>query len=63
MWPDDEIILKLGHKRKAYLFVISGELRLNDRAMGTGDQARVEAEAELKLVASKDSEIVLIDLP
>ena len=33
MWPEDEISLKLGNQRKAYLFVINGELRLNDRAM------------------------------
>jgi redox-sensitive bicupin YhaK (pirin superfamily) len=63
LWPRDEVSLKLGPERKAYLFVIEGEVTANDRSIGSGDQARVEAEPVLRLVASKDSEIVLIDLP
>jgi hypothetical protein len=42
--------------------VIDGELRLNDQQMATGDQARIEGEGSLRLLASKPSEIALIDL-
>jgi redox-sensitive bicupin YhaK (pirin superfamily) len=60
--PGDDLGFDLGAARKAYLFVIDGELRLNGQDLGAGDQARVEAEPGLRLIASKPSEIALIDL-
>ena len=60
--PNSEVTFEPGEKRKGYLFVIDGELRLNDQHMATGDQARIEGEGNLRLVASKPSEIALIDL-
>jgi redox-sensitive bicupin YhaK (pirin superfamily) len=50
-------------KRHAYLFVISGDLELNGRAMAAGDQARIVDEANLQLTATQDAEIILLDLP
>ena len=60
--PGNDIGFDLGARRKAYLFVIDGELRLNGQDLGAGDQARIESEPDLRLIASKPSEIALIDL-
>ena len=60
--PQEEIGFAMADRRKAYLFVIDGELQLNGHELAAGDQARIEAERELRLVASKPSEIALIDL-
>jgi redox-sensitive bicupin YhaK (pirin superfamily) len=61
--PDDDISHRLAQGRRAYLFVIEGELRVNDRPLSSGDQARVTAESELQLKASSPAEVLLIDLP
>ena len=61
--PEDEITHELDRGRRAYLFVVDGELKVNDHALSTGDQARIEGETRLKLAASKPSDIMLIDLP
>ena len=60
--PQEEIGFAMADRRKAYLFVIDGELQLNGHEMAAGDQARIEAERELRFVASKPTEIALIDL-
>ncbi len=49
--------------RKAYLFVIDGEVQLNDATLAAGDQARISDEPELVLSAAKDAELILLDLP
>jgi quercetin 2,3-dioxygenase len=49
--------------RRAYLFVISGQLDLNGQRLEAGDQARIANETTLNLKALKDSELLLIDLP
>lgn len=61
--PEDEIAHNLGEGRRAYLFVIEGEVKVNDQSLATGDQARITDESELKLSASTPSDIILIDLP
>ena len=60
--PGDDIGFALGEERKAYLFLIDGELQLNGQEMAAGDQARIEGEPELRFVASRPSEIALIEL-
>ena len=60
--PGDDIGFTMGEGRRAYLFVIDGELQLNGHQMAAGDQARIEGEPELKFAASKPSEIALVDL-
>ena len=60
--PGDDVGFPLGKSRRAYLFVIDGELQLNGHEMAACDQARIEGEPELRFVASKPSEIALIDL-
>jgi hypothetical protein len=49
--------------RKAYAFVISGELSLNGNPLTAGDQARIADEPELSLRAGKDADVILLDLP
>lgn len=53
----------LGGQRRAYLFVISGELEVNGKRLSSGDQAKISDEAILTMKANKSSEIILIDLP
>ena len=61
--PGDRITHRLASGRRAYLFVIEGELEVNGQALAKGDQARIQTESELSLTASAASDILLIDLP
>jgi len=50
--------------RKAYLFVIDGEVQLNGGSvLKTRDVARIEKESELSIRAKGASELMLLDLP
>lgn len=49
--------------RKAYAFVTQGEVSLNGRSLAAGDQARVADESALAFTASKNAEMILLDLP
>ena len=49
--------------RKPYLFVISGGVTLNGEQLSAGDQARIADEKELRVRATKDAELILLDLP
>jgi hypothetical protein len=50
-------------ERKAYLFVIAGSVTLNGETLAAGDQARITAETELRVRATADAELILLDLP
>lgn len=59
---------KLGAGRRAYLFVIHGQLQLNGQSYAAGDQARVNNEGELQLSAAPGAngagaDFLLLDLP
>jgi len=54
---------KLNSGRKAYLFVMDGEIKLNGNIMQTRDAAMIEKESLLAIKADKASEIILVDLP
>jgi redox-sensitive bicupin YhaK (pirin superfamily) len=58
-----EVSLRLKPGRRAYLFVINGQVDLNSKRLESGDQARVADEQTLNVNAVKDSELLLIDLP
>ncbi|HYA45071.1 MAG TPA: pirin family protein [Acidimicrobiales bacterium] len=58
-----EAIHRSGARRKAYLFVIAGRLRVNGTELARGDQARIADEPELRLAATEDAELILLDLP
>ncbi len=47
---------------KGYLFVMEGELEVNGQRVGKGDQARIDKEPELRLLARADAHFVLLDL-
>jgi redox-sensitive bicupin YhaK (pirin superfamily) len=48
--------------RKVYLFVISGQVTANGQILEKGDQARIEGETQLDVVATSDAELILLDL-
>ena len=48
--------------RHAYFFVIDGEAELNGRPLKRGDQARIADETRLSIKATKDAELMLLDL-
>lgn len=50
-------------RRHGYLFVIDGQAEVNGQALHAGDQARLLDESELAIRATKDSELILLDLP
>jgi quercetin 2,3-dioxygenase len=58
----DQISHQLGDTRKAFLYVIEGELSVNGQALESGDQARITESEALTLEATAESEIILIDL-
>jgi redox-sensitive bicupin YhaK (pirin superfamily) len=49
--------------RKAYLFVMKGELEVNGRKVSKGDQARIDNEISLQIRAITECELILLDLP
>jgi redox-sensitive bicupin YhaK (pirin superfamily) len=53
--------LKLG--RRAFFYVIEGEVELNGETLEAGDQARIADPARLEIKGARASEIILIDLP
>jgi redox-sensitive bicupin YhaK (pirin superfamily) len=58
----DAVKHSLAPGRRAYLFVVSGEVELNGNPLRAGDQARITDERELPLRANADTEILLLDL-
>src|SRR3984893_6220 len=52
--PGQSVTHKLAQGRRAYIFVINGNLKLNGETLAAGDQARVIAERELQLSAAPD---------
>ncbi|MCL4524839.1 MAG: pirin family protein [Acidobacteria bacterium] len=59
----EAVVHRSREKRKAYAFVISGGVTLNDTTLAAGDQARIAEETELRMRASGDAEVILLDLP
>lgn len=49
--------------RHAYLFVIEGGVTLNGKPLANGDQARLKDEPRLDILADKDAQVMLLDLP
>lgn len=58
----DQVMHESATGRKAFIYVIEGEINLNGEIFSTGDQARVTNETQLTIKASQQSEIILIDL-
>jgi len=49
--------------RRAFIYLIGGEVRLNGEKLSAGDQARVTDVTKLEIVGERESEVILIDLP
>jgi redox-sensitive bicupin YhaK (pirin superfamily) len=50
-------------ERHSYLFLISGEAKVNGRPLAAGDQARLTDETKLEITADGDAELILLDVP
>jgi redox-sensitive bicupin YhaK (pirin superfamily) len=61
--PGSMVEHKLSLGQKSYLFVIDGEIQLNNNLMKTRDAAMIEKENSLTIKADKTTELILIDLP
>ena len=66
--PGQSTSHQLAEGRRAYIFVIGGNLKLNGETLGSGDQARVTSERELQLAAPSEegaaaADFLLLDLP
>ena len=59
----DAVAHEMSEKRRAFLYVIEGEITLNGEVFKAGDQARSTSESQLALAATNNGEIILIDLP
>jgi redox-sensitive bicupin YhaK (pirin superfamily) len=65
--PGQSTTHQLAQGRRAHLFVIGGNLKLNGETLDAGDQARVTSERNLQLAAASESsaaaDFLLLDLP
>jgi len=59
----DHVAHELKPGRRAFFYVIDGEVTLNEEKLSAGDQARVTEIAKLEVAGERESEIILIDLP
>jgi hypothetical protein len=59
----DRVSHELQPERRAFLYVIEGEVRLGGEPLAAGDQARILDRATLAIAGVQQSEIILIDLP
>lgn len=62
--PSDSTTHRLAAGRRAYIFLIAGQLQVNNATLDVGDQARITSEHTLKLTAgSSTTDFLLLDLP
>jgi quercetin 2,3-dioxygenase len=61
--PGDKVSHALDDKRVAWVQVARGELTLNGVSLKPGDGAAVTKEKALELIAAKDAEVLLFDMP
>jgi quercetin 2,3-dioxygenase len=59
----DRVAHRLKPGRRAFFYVIDGEVTLNGERLGAGDQARVTDVTELDIAGEREGEVILIDLP
>jgi redox-sensitive bicupin YhaK (pirin superfamily) len=59
----DRVGRRLKPGRRAFFYVIDGEVTLNGERLGAGDQARVTEVTELDIAGEPEGEVILIDLP
>ncbi len=59
----DRVTHELASGRRAFLYVIEGEITVNGEGLSAGDQARISDANRLGITGTSASEIILIDLP
>jgi len=59
----EHITHALPSHRRAYVFVIRGDIVVNGQTLHAGDQARISGEVAAELAPSTAAELLLIDLP
>ena len=60
--PGEQVSHSLAAKRRAYLHLVRGAVRVNGVQLETGDAAKIETEQKLTIAADADSEVLLFDL-
>src|SRR5262249_37637129 len=58
----DRVSHQLKPGRRAFLYVMEGEIGLNGETLSVGDQARITDVRALEIAGLRESEIILIDL-
>jgi quercetin 2,3-dioxygenase len=58
----DRVVQNLEPGRRAFLYVIEGEIGLGEEILVAGDQARIIDPRRLELTGQVDAEVILIDL-
>ena len=58
----EQASLRLDPARKAYVFLVRGELFVNGNALQAGDAAMFEDESQIDLTAGKQAEVLVFDL-
>lgn len=58
-----EVIHKLGPNRGGYLYLIEGDVSLDDYDLDTGDAAKITHQDDLTIIAQAQSELILVDVP
>ena len=61
--PGVEVSHAFGHGRGGYLYVISGNVSVNDEKLTTGDAAKIRDEERIVLRATETTELILVDVP
>ena len=61
--PGTEVTHPIGPGRGGYAYLISGGCLFDDKAVATGDAAKVTDQPELRIRATEASELILVDVP
>jgi quercetin 2,3-dioxygenase len=59
---EEKATITLDPKRRAYVHVVKGQVRVNDHILGAGDAAKIAQENLLVLSEGKDCEVIVFDL-
>ena len=61
--PGAEVTHQMGEGRGVYVYLIEGAATFAGEAVTTGDAAKVTDQAELRIAAHDQSELILVDVP
>lgn len=58
-----QLELKFTENSRPFIYVMNGRMEINKHIIETSDQARIESESSIEIVANEPSEFILIDVP